>query len=212
MKTKVSSKARKGYFLWKRLFDLFVSSLGILVLSPLFLAISVKIKLDSQGTVFFKQQRIGKEGKSFYIIKFRTMSMENQGSQITVGGDKRITQYGAKLRESKLDELPQLFNVWIGNMSLVGPRPEVPRYVAFYTEEQKKVLEIKPGITDLASIEFRNESELLAKADDPETYYVEKIIPAKIGYSLRYMEQMSLCYDLKMIIGTLKALRRNYAD
>lgn len=165
----------------KRIFDLLFSLMGILVLAPIFLAIAVWIKVDSPGSVFFRQVRVGQFGKEFRIYKFRTMvtNAEALGKQITVGEDPRITDCGRFLRKYKLDELPQLFNVLKGDMSLVGSRPEVPKYVALYTPEQLKVLELPPGITDLASIRFRNESELLAQAENPEEFYVKEIMPQK---------------------------------
>lgn len=200
-------KIKKQQLFLKRGFDIVVSSVGIILISPLLLVIAIKIKQDSKGTVFFKQQRVGKNGKPFNILKFRTMSMENKGKQITVANDKRITKYGTKLRSSKLDELPQLFNVWLGNMSFVGPRPEVPKYVAMYNEEQKRILSIKPGITDLASIEFRHESDLLAKAEDPEKYYISEIMPKKIGFNLEYMRNVTVSNDVSLILRTLRILR-----
>ena len=200
-------KEKKWQMFSKRIFDVIASSVGIIVLFIPMLSIAIHIKKDSKGAVLFRQQRVGKDGKRFGILKFRTMKTENKGSKITVAGDERITKYGAKLRSSKMDELPQIFNVWIGNMSFVGPRPEVPEYVALYTEEQKKVLSIKPGITDLASIEFRHESELLAKADDPESYYIHEIMPTKIQHNLRYIKNMSVGYDIRLIMRTLKIVR-----
>ncbi|GCA77221.1 UDP-N-acetylgalactosamine-undecaprenyl-phosphate N-acetylgalactosaminephosphotransferase [Microcystis aeruginosa NIES-2520] len=189
----------------KRIFDLLFSLMGILVLAPIFLAIAVWIKVDSPGSVFFRQVRVGQFGKEFRIYKFRTMvtNAEALGKQITVGEDPRITDCGRFLRKYKLDELPQLFNVLKGDMSLVGSRPEVPKYVALYTPEQLKVLELPPGITDLASIRFRNESELLAQAENPEEFYVKEIMPQKLELNKQYLAQANLIFDLYIILQTL---------
>lgn len=189
----------------KRIFDLLFSLMGILVLAPIFLAIAVWIKVDSPGSVFFRQVRVGQFGKEFRIYKFRTMvtNAEALGKQITVGEDPRITDCGRFLRKYKLDELPQLFNVLKGDMSLVGSRPEVPKYVALYTPEQLKVLELPPGITDLASIRFRNESELLSQAENPEEFYVKEIMPQKLELNKQYLAQANLIFDLYIILQTL---------
>ncbi len=167
----------------KRLFDILASGIGIIILSPVLLIIALRIKTGSDGPVFFKQVRVGKDGKEFEILKFRTMVVdaEKMGRQITVGADNRITKVGGFLRKYKLDELPQLFNVFKGDMSLVGPRPEVPRYVKLYTEEQRKVLNVKPGITDLASIRYRDENELLGQAENPDEFYINTIMPDKLA-------------------------------
>lgn len=190
---------------WKRFFDIVVSLLGILITSPILLVVSLLIKLTSKGTVFYKQERIGKNEKPFFILKFRTMvvNADQQGLKITVGGDKRITGVGKFLRKSKLDELPQLFNVLFGQMSLVGPRPEVAEYVALYNEEQRKVLSVRPGITDYASVCFRNENEILAQAEDPQKEYIEHIMPLKLRYNAKYIEEMSVWTDLKLIFLTI---------
>ena len=194
----------------KRLFDLALASLGLLLLGPVLLLIAAWIKLDSPGPVFFRQQRVGRNGKLFCIHKFRTMSAAQtsaEASLITVGADPRITRAGATLRRTKLDELPQLIDVVLGDMSLVGPRPEVPRYVALYPEALRlKVLSVRPGITDLASIEYRNESELLARAADPEREYVEVVMPAKLRAAARYVDEMSLATDVRVLGSTLRAL------
>ena len=190
---------------WKRFFDIVVSLLGILITSPILLVVSVLIKLTSKGPVFYKQERIGKDEKPFFILKFRTMvvNADQQGLKITVGGDKRITGVGKFLRKSKLDELPQLFNVFVGQMSLVGPRPEVAEYVSLYNDEQRKVLSVRPGITDYASVCFRNENEILAEAEDPQKEYIEHIMPLKLRYNAKYIEEMSVWTDLKLIFFTL---------
>jgi len=190
----------------KRLFDLFWTVPGLIVLSPLFLAVAVWIKLDSPGPVFFRQVRVGKHEKPFRIYKFRTMvsDAENRGLSITTGKDPRITRSGEFLRRTKIDELPQLINVVKGDMSLVGPRPEVPRYVAHYPEEAKnKIFSLQPGITDYAAIQFRNENELLERSGDPEKTYIDEILPEKLDLYLRYANERSLWIDLKLILGTI---------
>jgi len=193
----------------KRLFDLVVAAAGLLLLSPLLLGIALWIKLDSPGPVFFRQQRVGRFGALFRIHKFRSMSdgAPLAGSQLTVGADPRITRAGQVLRRTKLDELPQLIDVLAGTMSLVGPRPEVPRYVAMYPAELRdKVLSVRPGITDPASIEYHDESTLLARAADPERVYIEQIMPAKLRFAARYVEQMSVPNDVRLILATLRRL------
>lgn len=195
----------------KRLFDLFFSILGILVLLPLFGFIAAWIRFDSKGPVFFRQERVGRYGRIFRIFKFRTMCLdaEAKGRQITVGEDPRITKSGRFLRKYKLDELPQLFNVILGEMSLVGPRPEVPRYVALYPPTVRdQVLLVPPGITDYASIEYRDENAVLGRAADPERAYVEEVMPVKLAYYQRYVAERSLWVDLKLIMGTLKEIIR----
>lgn len=190
---------------WKRFFDIAVSLLGIVITSPILLVVSLLIKLTSKGPVLYKQERIGRKGEPFRILKFRTMvvNADAQGLKITVGGDKRITGVGEFLRKSKLDELPQLFNVLFGQMSLVGPRPEVKEYVDLYTEQQKKVLSVRPGITDYASVCFRNENEILAQAEDPQKEYIEHIMPLKLRYNQKYIEEMGVFTDLKLIFLTV---------
>lgn len=195
----------------KRLFDLFWTIPGLTILSPLLLAIALWIKLDSPGPVFFRQTRIGRHGNPFQVMKFRTMvtDAEQRGLKITVGRDPRITRSGHHLRKYKLDELPQLFNVLRGEMSLVGPRPEVPEFVACYPDDVRdKVLSVKPGITDRASIEYRDENALLANAPDPARTYREDILPVKLGYYLDYAEHHSLLGDLRLIVQTLLAILR----
>lgn len=193
----------------KRFFDLVASLAGLLVLSPVFLLIAVVIKLDSPGPVFFRQERVGLKGRPFRIHKFRTMTVAQPGNamQITVGNDARITRIGAVLRQYKLDELPQLIDVLMGRMSLVGPRPEVPKYVALYPEEVRwVVLSVRPGITDLASIEYRSESELLGQSSNPEKTYIEEVMPQKLRYCMQYVQQQSFLFDLKIIVKTLMAV------
>ncbi len=191
----------------KRAFDLAASALGLIVLAPLFAAIAVAIVLDSPGPVFFRQERVGRHGQPFRIHKFRTMRHDAPGSAITVGADPRITRIGAFLRRSKLDELPQLIDVLRGRMSLVGPRPELARYVARYPADvRERVLSVRPGMTDLASLQFRDESELLARASDPEREYREVVLPAKLRLALEYVDQASLAGDLRVIGRTLRVL------
>ena len=192
----------------KRIFDLFWSIIGLIILSPIFIFVAILIKLDDGGPVFFRQERIGYKGKPFKICKFRTMVVdaEKKGMQLTVGKDPRITKIGNILRKTKLDELPQLFNVVVGEMSLVGPRPEVPYYVAMYDENQKKVLDIMPGITDPSSIKYRDESEILSKSKDSEKTYIEEIMPEKIRINLEYAQIANIIKDFIVIIKTLKRI------
>lgn len=188
----------------KRIFDIIASGLGLFVLSPLFLILAIWIKLNSKGPVFYRQVRVGRYNKDFRIFKFRSMRVgSDRGSLVTIGGhDPRITRSGYFIRKFKFDELPQLINVFIGDMSLVGPRPEVRHYVDYWTLEQMHVLDVRPGITDPASIKFRNENELMEKADDPETYYIEVIMQEKIKLYLEYVEKHSFFYDIALIFKT----------
>ena len=193
----------------KRLFDWVMSSLGLLVLAPVLLLIALWVKLDSPGPVFFRQERVGRHGVPFCIHKFRTMRFDpvGQGPQITVGADDRITRVGRFLRASKLDELAQLIDVWRGDMSLVGPRPEVPRYVAHYPASLRdKVLSVRPGITDIASIEYRDESAVLARAHDPEQAYLHEVLPHKLALAARYVDEASLALDVRLILRTILAI------
>lgn len=193
----------------KRVFDIVCALLGLALLAPLLLALALWVKLDSPGPVFFRQERVGRQGRPFLIHKFRSMRADNAGPQITVGADPRITRSGALLRRYKLDELPQLWDVLRGAMSLVGPRPEVPKYVALYPEDLRRlVLSVRPGITDPASLRYRNESERLAAAADPEREYIEVVMPAKLALAADYVREASLGGDLRLIISTLAALRR----
>ena len=189
----------------KRLFDIVASGLGLIVLSPLFLVLAIWIKLDSKGPVFYRQVRVGYKNKDFRIFKFRSMRVgADKGSLVTIGGhDPRVTRSGYFIRKFKFDELPQLINVFLGDMSLVGPRPEVRHYVDSWTAEQMHVLDVRPGITDPASIKFRNENELMEKAEDPEEYYIEVIMQEKIKLYLEYVEKHSFFYDLGLIFKTL---------
>lgn len=189
----------------KRVFDLAAAFLGVLLLSPLFLAVALWVRVCDGSPVFFRQVRIGRGGDPFRMLKFRTMvpGAENRGALLTVGADGRITPTGKWLRRWKIDELPQLFNVLGGTMSFVGPRPEVARYVARYTPEQRSVLDRMPGITDPASIRYRDESELLARAGDPEDYYVRVLLPEKIRLNLEYGERATVSADVRVILKTL---------
>ena len=171
------------------------------------LIIAILIKLDSKGPIFFKQVRVTKNGREFKIFKYRTMRVgSDKFSQITVGKDSRITKVGDFLRKYKLDEIPQLINVLIGDMSLVGPRPEVPKYVALYTKEQREILKVRAGITDYASIEFSNENDILANETDPEKAYIEKIMPRKIELNKKYLSEISVMTDIKIILLTIKKI------
>lgn len=188
----------------KRIFDFIASGLGLIVLCPLFIVLAVWIKLDSKGPVFYRQVRVGYKNKDFRIFKFRSMRVgADKGSLVTIGGhDPRVTRSGYFIRKFKFDELPQLINVFLGDMSLVGPRPEVRHYVDCWTPEQMHVLDVRPGITDPASIKFRNENELMEKAEDPEKYYIEVIMQEKIKLYLEYVERHSFLYDLGLIFMT----------
>jgi len=199
----------------KRLFDVLLSSIGLLLLMPLLGLIALCVKLDSPGPVMFRQERVGRFGQPFRIHKFRTMrhvanpgsGQPSQGLQITVGADRRITRVGHFLRASKLDELAQLFDVFEGTMSLVGPRPEVPRYVAHYPAAlREKVLSVRPGITDIASIEYRDESSVLARASDPEQAYIHEVLPHKLALAAQYVDQSSLWLDVRLIARTVLAI------
>lgn len=188
----------------KRFFDIVASGCGLLVLSPVLIIIAIWIKLDSNGPVFYRQVRVGRHNKDFRIFKFRSMYVDSdKGSLVTIGGrDPRVSRSGYFIRKFKLDELPQLINVFIGNMSLVGPRPEVRHYVNYWTSEQMHVFDVRPGITDPASIKFRNENVLLEKAEDPERYYIEVVMQEKIKLYLEYVKNHSFCRDIKLIFQT----------
>jgi len=192
----------------KRLFDIIASACGLLVLSPIFIIMAIWIKLDSEGPVFYRQVRVGKNNKDFRIFKFRSMRVgSDKGSLVTIGGqDPRITNSGYFIRKYKFDEFPQLINVFMGDMSLVGPRPEVRHYVNYWTDKQMQVLNVCPGITDPASIKFRNENELMEKAEDPEDYYINVIMQEKIRLYLEYVENASFWYDIKLIFQTFKVI------
>jgi len=192
----------------KRLFDLIIACLGLILLSPFLVLVAVLVALSSSGPVFFLQERVGLNGRTFMLFKFRSMrpASESKG-QLTVGNrDPRVTTIGYYLRKYKLDEIPQLINVLKGEMSLVGPRPEVPKYVAMYNEKQRKVLSVRPGITDLASIAYRNENEILAESDNPEQTYIDEVMPDKLALNLEYVRRRSLVYDLQLILKTLRVV------
>lgn len=193
-----------------RFFDFILSLVGLVILAPIFIVLAVWIKIDSVGPVFYKQIRVGQNGKDFGLFKFRSMVVDaDKKGLITVGGrDPRITRSGYFIRKYKLDELPQLINVLVGDMSLVGPRPEVRKYVELYDDEQNKVLSVKPGITDYASIEYMDENEILGKSTDPEKTYIEEIMPEKIKYNMKYIKNRSLIEYFKIIFLTvLKIIR-----
>lgn len=193
----------------KRVFDLVVSVLSLLFLAPLMLLIALWVKVGSKGPVLFRQVRVGQHGKLFRIFKYRTMHVEaeQQGPQITIGVDSRITSQGHFLRKFKLDEVPQLLNVLLGDMSLVGPRPEVPKYMATYPEDIRAlVLSVKPGVTDLASIKYKDESATLAKSSDPEHTYIHQVLPSKQRYYVEYVKGRTFAGDLSIIFSTVKAI------
>ena len=192
----------------KRFFDFVASGLGLLVLSPLFFVLAVWIKCDSKGPVFYRQVRVGRNNRDFRLYKFRSMRVgSDKKGLITIGGhDPRVTRSGYYIRRYKLDELPQLINVFVGDMSLVGPRPEVRKYVDLYTPEQMHVLDVRPGITDLASIRYRNENELLEQVDDPDRYYVDVIMQDKLRINLEYVAEHSFLKDIKLIGMTFRAI------
>lgn len=199
---------RKLQLALKRLMDIVISGGALLVLWPVLVLIALAIKIDDPGPVFYRQVRVGKDGKEFRIYKFRTMVVDadKKGLQITVGKDNRITRMGAFLRKTKLDELAQLLNVFKGEMSFVGPRPEVPKYVAMYTPYQRQVLLVQPGITDYASIAYRNENDLLEGAEDPERMYIETIMPDKIELNMKYLHEISPLADIRLIFSTIIAV------
>ncbi|HQD21494.1 MAG TPA: sugar transferase [Arachnia sp.] len=193
----------------KRAFDVASSAVGLVVLSPVFLVVAALIKAKDRGPVFFRQERVGLHGRTFRIHKFRTMRVANAGVLITSADDDRITPVGAFLRRTKLDELPQLIDVLRGDMSVVGPRPEVPRYVAMWGDDARaEILSVRPGISDPAAIAFRNEQDVLAAADDPERHYVEVILPQKVAMYLDYVRTRSFVGDLRVIFGTLAEIAR----
>ncbi len=192
----------------KRIFDIVASGIGLILLSPLFVILAIWIKCDSIGPVFYKQVRVGRNNMDFQLFKFRSMRVgSDKKGLITVGGhDPRITRSGYYIRKYKLDEFPQLINVFKGDMSLVGPRPEVRKYVDMYTEEQMHVLDVRPGITDLASIRYRNENELLERVNDPDKYYVEVIMPDKLRINLEYVARHSFTFDIRLMFQTFRAI------
>src|SRR5262245_11795565 len=192
----------------KRTFDILSALLGLLFLSPFLLIVAILIRLDSRGAAIFRQERIGRAFQPFRILKFRTMIRDapNRGGPITFGNDPRITRIGRFLRKAKIDELPQLINVLKGEMSIVGPRPEVPRYVMLYREDFEEILTVRPGITDLASLKYRDEAAILGSCDDPEAVYSKCILPEKVNLAKEYVRSSSLIFDLGLIFKTLAAL------
>lgn len=192
----------------KRLFDIIASGLGLIVLSPLFAVLAVWTKADSKGPVFYRQTRVGRHNKDFRLYKFRSMRPDSDKlGLITVGGhDPRVTRSGYYIRKYNLDEFPQLINVFIGDMSLVGPRPEVRKYVDMYTPEQMRVLTVRPGITSLASIRYRNENDILAAAEDPDRCYIEKVMPDKLAIDLEYVDRATLWNEIKLIFSTFREI------
>lgn len=192
----------------KRLFDVVASAAGLLLAGPLLLVAAMAIKLDSRGPVFFRQERIGRAFRPFRIVKLRSMTAQQvaNGRQITVGGDSRVTRVGRLLRRSKFDEIPQLINVLCGDMSLVGPRPEVRKYVELFRTDYEEILKVRPGITDLASIRYRHEESVLAAAPDPELAYVETVLPEKIRLAKEYVRRSSLFLDFKLILQTIRVV------
>lgn len=199
----------RGALIAKRLFDIVCSAVGLLVLSPVLLITALLVGLTSPGGVLFRQERMGKDEKPFVIYKFRSMRKDNKGLKITTDQDNRITPVGKVLRKTKLDELPQLFNVLKGDMSFVGPRPEVREYTDLYNEEQRQIFLVRPGITGKASIEFRNENELLSESDDPNRTYIEEIMPRKLELDMEYIPHASVLYDIKLIFMTLITVIRD---
>ena len=199
---------RKMQLALKRLMDIVISGGALAVIWPVLLLVALAIKIDDPGPVFYRQVRVGRGGKTFRIFKFRTMVVDadKKGLAITVGRDNRITRVGAILRKTKLDELAQLINVFVGEMSFVGPRPEVQKYVDMYTPYQRQVLLVRPGITDYASIAYRNENDMLAGAEDPERMYIDVIMPDKIELNMKYLREISPAADLKLIFGTIFAV------
>lgn len=211
---KPNNAPKKMTMILKRIYDVIFSAIGLIALSPFFAVIAILIKADSPGPIFFKQTRVGKNGAFFNIYKFRKMYMDagDKGLKITTSNDARITDFGKILRKYKLDEFPQLWNVLKGDMSIVGPRPETPNYVEYYSEEQRKILELRPGITDYASVEFINEGDLLEKCDDPNKYYIETLIPLKIQRNMDYMQDISIRTDIRIILLTLGKIIRGAGD
>jgi lipopolysaccharide/colanic/teichoic acid biosynthesis glycosyltransferase len=190
----------------KRLFDIVAAALGLLALGPVFMVVALGIKLDSPGPVLFKQKRVGRNFRSFRIYKFRTMTVESGGSELTVGADPRITRSGRFLRRTKIDELPQLFNILVGDMTFVGPRPEVPSYVELFRRDYEELLKVRPGLTDLASLKYRDESAILAGTENPEAEYIGHLLPDKIRLSKEYIRRSSFSYDLTLIFETLRQI------
>ena len=195
------------YSITKRIFDILSAIIVLVLLIPVFVILSIWILLDSKGGVFYSRIRVGKNGKLFKLHKFRSMRQNAEASgQLTIGNDNRVTKSGKFIRKTKLDEFPQLINIIKGEMSIVGPRPEVPRYVDLYTPDQRRVLSVKPGLTDLASLEFISEQEILGKSNNPEKVYIEEIMPKKLELNLRYIDTMNFWLDIKLIFNTIRKI------
>jgi lipopolysaccharide/colanic/teichoic acid biosynthesis glycosyltransferase len=192
----------------KRTLDVVTSAIGLVLLSPLLLGVAILVRVTSPGAAFFQQERIGRGGRPFKLLKFRSMRPSRGGPEVTAGSDNRITPVGRVLRKTKLDELPQLLNVLRGDMSLVGPRPEVERYVRHYTEAQRAVLSVRPGITGVSQLLFRHEEELLAGRDDVEAFYIREVMPQKLDLDLRYIQEQSFLGDIRILAGTCATLVR----
>lgn len=197
------------YFLFKRIFDIISSIIVLVILFPFLLVIGIWIALDSRGGVFYRQVRVGRGGKEFGLLKFRSMvpNADKQG-QITIGADMRVTKVGKFIRKYKIDEFPQLLNIIAGQMSIVGPRPEVPKYVAMYNERQRQVLSVLPGLTDFATLEYLDEQKLLGQSDDPHKTYIEDVMPAKLELNLKYVDKKSLLTDIRLIFSTIARIFR----
>ncbi|WP_305037315.1 sugar transferase [Anaeromyxobacter sp. SG66] len=195
-----------SYARTKRAMDVAFSATGVFLLSPLLVAVAIAVRLDSPGPVLFRHERVGRNGRKFGVLKFRSMTHGSRGAEVTAAGDPRITRVGRVLRRTKIDELPQLFNVLSGDMSLVGPRPEVARYVSMFSRDYEEILKVPPGITDPAAVEYRDEERLLAASADPEAQYSQVVLPAKIALYRRYLAERSLWTDLKIIGRTFAAL------
>ncbi|MCE5303105.1 MAG: sugar transferase [Planctomycetaceae bacterium] len=189
----------------KRLFDVVAAGMGLILISPFMMVAAIAVRWSSPGPVFFRQERMGRGGKPFFIMKFRTMVQDSPklGGQITVGDDPRITKVGRLLRKTKLDELPQLLNVLKGDMSMVGPRPEVRKYVEMFADDYREILRVRPGVTDLASLKYRDESTVLAQAADPDQEYIRRVLPEKIQYAREYIRRRSFWLDMKIIFATI---------
>ena len=204
-----SSAARnRWYVMGKRVLDVASSGAGLLILAPAFGAAALSVKRSSPGPVLFRQVRVGRNGRPFRIAKFRSMRLDASGPAVTAGGDARVTRVGRLLRRTKIDELPQLWNVLVGDMSLVGPRPEMQRYVDRFPGDYARILTVRPGITDFAAVEYRDEESVLARAPDAEAAYLETVLPAKIRLYHRYLDEMSFGTDLRLVLRTLAALLR----
>ena len=203
--TETANTGKRGFPIWKRFLDVFVSSVGLLLFSPVAALVAILIKFDSRGPLLFRQERVGQGLGTFCIYKFRTMVVDAplKGGPLTAAEDPRVTRVGRILRKTKIDELPQLINVLRGEMTLVGPRPEVPRYVALFRNDYEEILQIRPGITDLASLKYRDESSVLSRAADPEQEYLTRVLPDKIALAKEYVRRSSLTFDLSLILRTV---------